>query len=122
LGIFVHWGVYAVPAFSPVGIQYAEVSFIIHLVVFTGLTWRSGIGSVNTSLRISRLQLGYTTRRRMVKMSSMMTLFKTVRHLKLNGQRHILTQLSVTTSKFKAENLVDLFHNSGATCQLLDRS
>jgi alpha-L-fucosidase len=26
-GIFVHWGVYAVPAFSPVGVQYAEVSF-----------------------------------------------------------------------------------------------
>ena len=25
-GIFIHWGVYAVPAFAPVGIQYAEVS------------------------------------------------------------------------------------------------
>lgn len=32
-GVFVHWGVYAVPAFSPVGIQYAEASTSIEGVL-----------------------------------------------------------------------------------------
>jgi len=79
-GVFVHWGVYAVPAFSPVGVQYAE--------------W-------------------YWWDQHFPQNASSPTW---VHHRETYGEDVVYDDFiqNFTASKFRGEDLVDLFHNSGA--------